>query len=319
MGELVGFLPGGPAGNFACAASRFSPRVGILAAVGSDEAGALIVSEFQRYGVDTSRIRVIEGAKSNFTVSLVDPTGEKAIVVVPMLADAYVLDDSGQEPPRARLLFGMPDPHGHFFAVARPARKCGAQVMIDIELTTLSELPDPVALLPEADIVSFNRDSFIAVTGDLPAIAAARAPRARAAHDHRDPGRRRRIGGHPGRSGRMPGLPGHGRRQHRRQRHLQRGLRQRHARRPAPGRAPPLRQRRRRDRGNRQRAARPFTRHGGGRGVQTRTRVMIWNPDKVAGPVTKSLESSPLSQHTGRGAGGEGRPRQCGGHYQDFV
>jgi sugar/nucleoside kinase (ribokinase family) len=69
----------------------------------------------------------------------------------------------------------MPDPHGHFFAVARPARKCGAQVMIDIELTTLSELPDPVALLPEADIVSFNRDSFIAVTGDLPAIAAARA------------------------------------------------------------------------------------------------------------------------------------------------
>jgi ribokinase/sulfofructose kinase len=175
MGELVGVLPGGPAGNFACAASRFGPRVGILAAVGSDEAGTLIVSEFQRYGVDTSRIRVIEGAKSNFTVSLVDPSGEKAIVVVPMLADAYALDDSGQEPPRARLLFGMPDPHGHFFAVARPARKCGAQVMIDIELTTLSELPDPVALLPEADIVSFNRDSFIAVTGDLPAIAAARA------------------------------------------------------------------------------------------------------------------------------------------------
>jgi ribokinase/sulfofructose kinase len=175
VGELVGFMPGGPAGNFACAASRLGLRAGVMAAVGSDEAGERIVSEFQHFGVDTSCVRVLAGDKSNFTVTLIDPSGEKAIVVVPMLTEGYRLDDPDRPLPRSRLVFGMPDLQGRFWAVARQARECGAEVMIDIERTVLPERGDLGALLAEVDLVSFNRDSFVAATGAAPAIEAARA------------------------------------------------------------------------------------------------------------------------------------------------
>ncbi|MBO3799374.1 MAG: hypothetical protein JTT13_10975 [Candidatus Brockarchaeota archaeon] len=43
------------------AAARLGARVSIMTRVGQDEAGELIISEFKKYGVDTSRIIVQEG------------------------------------------------------------------------------------------------------------------------------------------------------------------------------------------------------------------------------------------------------------------
>ena len=56
MGDLVGSMPGGPAANFACAASRLGLRVAALAEVGDDPAGQVIIDDFASYGVDTSLI-----------------------------------------------------------------------------------------------------------------------------------------------------------------------------------------------------------------------------------------------------------------------
>src|SRR5918911_3957932 len=61
MGKLVGNMPGGPAANFACAASRLGLRVAALAQVGEDQAGQAIVDDFASYGVDTSLIQVRRG------------------------------------------------------------------------------------------------------------------------------------------------------------------------------------------------------------------------------------------------------------------
>ena len=173
IGEFVGYMPGGPAGNFACAASRLGLRAAALAKVGADEAGRLIVEDFQRFGVDTSWVQVIAGEQSNFTVCLIDPTGEKAVVVVPMLDDSYQLDVARRVLPRTRLLFGMPNDHARFRELAKLAHDCGAEVMIDVEPTVVPNRPDLKQFLEGVDIVSFNRASFVAATGEEPSVAAA--------------------------------------------------------------------------------------------------------------------------------------------------
>jgi sugar/nucleoside kinase (ribokinase family) len=174
MGNLVGHLPGGPAGNFACAASRLGLRVVQLAEVGDDEAGRRIVADFQRYGVDTALIEMIPATRSNFTIGMVDPSGEKAMVVVPMLEEPCRLDRAQTVLPRTRLLFIMPNDRARFAALARLAHDCGVSVMIDVEPTVLGGNAELGSLLRNADIVCFNRDSFTAATGAEPTIAAAR-------------------------------------------------------------------------------------------------------------------------------------------------
>lgn len=173
LGKLAGHLPGGPSGNFACAASRLGLRVAVLAEVGDDEPGRLIVADFQRHGVDTSLIQVIDGAASNFTIGLIDPSGEKAMVVVPMLADEPPLDIVARVLPRTRLLYGMPHDRERFDALIQIAHESGAEVMIDVERTILSANPDLARFLDGIDIVSFNEESFIAATGENPSIEGA--------------------------------------------------------------------------------------------------------------------------------------------------
>src|SRR5689334_6928888 len=71
MGELVGNMPGGPAANFACAASRLGLRVAAMAEVGNDPPGQIIVDDFASYGVDTSMMLVRPGGRTCFTIILI--------------------------------------------------------------------------------------------------------------------------------------------------------------------------------------------------------------------------------------------------------
>lgn len=174
IGQFVGYMPGGPASNFACAASRLGLRAAVMAKVGSDEAGRLIVADFERHGVDTSSIEVVAGSPSNFTVCLIDPTGEKAVIVVPMLDEGYPLERARQILPHTRLLFGMPNGREQFRRIARIAHECGADVMIDVEASVAPDPPDLERFLEGIDIVAFNHDSFVAATGEQPGIDTAR-------------------------------------------------------------------------------------------------------------------------------------------------
>jgi sugar/nucleoside kinase (ribokinase family) len=79
-------------GNVACAASRLGLRTGMVSWVGDDANGRLILADLQRFGVDTRHITVQSGANTNYTTVLLDPSGEKAILIVPMSFDILALD-----------------------------------------------------------------------------------------------------------------------------------------------------------------------------------------------------------------------------------
>ncbi|MFN8593379.1 MAG: carbohydrate kinase family protein [Thermomicrobiales bacterium] len=174
LGAFVGYVGGGPASNFACAASRLGLRATTLGKVGNDDAGRLIVKGFAQFGVDTSNIQVIPGQASNFTICMIDPSGEKAVVVVPMLDEALPHDVVERVLPQSRLLFGMPNDREEFGKLIAVAHASGTEVMIDVEATVVPDPPDMVNFLAGVDIASFNQASFTVATGDEPSLAAAR-------------------------------------------------------------------------------------------------------------------------------------------------
>jgi ribokinase/sulfofructose kinase len=174
MGELVGHLPGGPAANFACAASRLGLRVASLAQVGDDVGGQFIIEDFKRFGVDTRYITVRPQADSPFTVILIDPTGEKAIVVVPTFKAEYPPELLAQVLPQARILNMMPQDHEQFLYLGQIAHHYGVEVMIDVEATVGAQRAQLERMLTQTDIANFNQEGFSAATGQTPSFEAAR-------------------------------------------------------------------------------------------------------------------------------------------------
>ncbi len=173
MGNLVGSMPGGPAANFACAASRLGLRVAALAEVGDDPAGQVIIDDFAAYGVDTSLIQIRPGGKTCFTIILIPPSGEKAIVIVPTFQPDYPLDRLRAAFRQTRLIYLMPQNSELFFVIARLAHECGAEVMIDVEPTVGANHERMSRILAEVDIASFNQYGFSAATGAAPSPEAA--------------------------------------------------------------------------------------------------------------------------------------------------
>lgn len=173
MGNLVGNMPGGPAANFACAASRLGLRVAALAEVGDDPAGQAIIDDFASYGVDTSLMQIRPGGKTCFTIIFVPPNGEKSIVIVPTFQPEYPLDLLRTAFRQTRLIYLMPQNNELFFTIAGLAHECGAEVMIDVEPTVGSNRELMRRILAEVDIASFNQYGFSAATGEAPSPEAA--------------------------------------------------------------------------------------------------------------------------------------------------
>lgn len=159
--------------NFACAASRLGLNVSSYCQVGDDEGGRIIIEGFEEYGVDMSLVEVLEGAETPFTVILVDPSGEKVIIVVPTFKAHYSQETASQVLPNTRFLYALPGDEVQFLALAQAAHMHGAEVMIDIEPDTCAERDKLERVLAQTDIASFNQFGFAAAVGEEPSLHAA--------------------------------------------------------------------------------------------------------------------------------------------------
>ncbi len=172
MSKLIGTLSGGPAANFACAASRLGLRVAALAELGDDPAGQLVIDDFIKYGVDTSLIHMRRDGKTSFTVILIPPGGEKAVVVVPTFAPEHSVEQLQAAFSQARLIYLMP--LANFGMLAQLAHACGTEVMIDIEPLDGVDREMMRRIVADSDIASFNQFGFRSAWGVAPSITAAR-------------------------------------------------------------------------------------------------------------------------------------------------
>ncbi|MEZ4661026.1 MAG: PfkB family carbohydrate kinase [Caldilineaceae bacterium] len=90
--------------KLACAA-RLGLNVASFSQVGGDENGRAIVADFARHGVDTSLIETVAGGQSPFTVILIDPSGEKVILVAPGFAATTPSRKAAAKLPNVRYLY----------------------------------------------------------------------------------------------------------------------------------------------------------------------------------------------------------------------
>ncbi len=174
MGQLVGRLPGGTVANFACAAARLGLQVASLSTVGGDEAGELVLQDFRKYGVATKFVIVREEVETHFTVILIEPSGERSIVVVPMFREAYDNEYLQRAISQARAVYSMPNDPALFERMATLARLEGALVMIDVEATIGADRATLERMLQHVDIASFNEGGLVAITGEVPTVEGAR-------------------------------------------------------------------------------------------------------------------------------------------------
>lgn len=75
--------PGGVIGNFLCALSRLGTKSTFVGCLGNDEFGALVRKGFDECGVDMTRLIVKDGEETSYCLTMLDRTGEKALVIAP--------------------------------------------------------------------------------------------------------------------------------------------------------------------------------------------------------------------------------------------
>ena len=82
LGSDLAVHPGGKGANQAVAAARLGARTGLLARVGDDAYGRLLLDSQREAGVDTVGV-LVGGAPTGVALITVDPSGDNSIVVSP--------------------------------------------------------------------------------------------------------------------------------------------------------------------------------------------------------------------------------------------
>lgn len=157
--EYLGQYPGGPVGNFACIASNMGLKVASVCTLGDDAGGKLLLEDFKDYGVDISYIRVDPEFITPFVVVIVDPTGEKA-VIIPELNQKTATIISPEAIRRSKYVYMMGFDHHLFREIAAIAQPSGTKMMADIEPSEELMGEKIYDLLSLCDIASFNQQGF---------------------------------------------------------------------------------------------------------------------------------------------------------------
>lgn len=176
LAQFVGRAAGGLVANAACAAARLGLRTSWAGVLGGDEDGRILRDEFAAFGVDDSlaAARSRPEGISDFTVILLDPSGERAILVVPTLAAPPPLDDGLLSALReTRAVYTLPHAPGWFAEVASATHAAGGLVAVDVESTSPTTGSELRAIIAQSDLVFCNRRGLALAAGeDDPATGA---------------------------------------------------------------------------------------------------------------------------------------------------
>jgi ribokinase len=153
--EPTGDFPGGMMGNCVATAAALGVSAGVVALVGDDTRGRLILDALAARGVDTSYVRVVEDP-TFWTLSLTVPSGDRTLLQFP--TSAFGADWEGFDP---SLLIGVRWVHtvaeqgDPVEPLLRAAKNAGASTSLDIEFPYVNR-PDLPDLMPWVDVAFCN-------------------------------------------------------------------------------------------------------------------------------------------------------------------
>jgi ribokinase len=151
LGRDFATVPGGKGANQAVAVARAGGDCGFIGAVGADPFGTQLRAQLDAAGVDTRRLRVVDGP-SGVALIAVDDAGENTIVVAPGANSTVTgLSDADEAAVAAAdaLICQFEVPVEAVVAAARAARAAGVRVVLNAApaRTVGPDLADVVDLL----------------------------------------------------------------------------------------------------------------------------------------------------------------------------
>jgi len=164
--NYAGQLAGGFIANTVCAAAKLGLRTGWGGLVGGDAFAQTIMRDFELFGVETSDAVVLEESSTDFTVIILTPSGERTILVVPILPTPPILTTSiKQSLVKVRLGYTKFYKQDWFIEVARLIHSGGGKVVVDMEVSSLIDVKAAKAMLRHTDIIFTSEEGIRVVTG----------------------------------------------------------------------------------------------------------------------------------------------------------
>jgi len=175
--ELVQ-VPGGKGANQAAAVARLGGAARLLALVGDDAAGRLLLDSVRADGVDARWVRTVQGVPSGVALIAVADDGGNTIIVAPganACADAATITEASAAFDQARVVIGQLEwPFAAVEALVTQAPQDAIRL-----LNAAPAERRALALLPQVDWLIVNESEAsllaeIAVTDEATAVRAAR-------------------------------------------------------------------------------------------------------------------------------------------------
>lgn len=147
---------GGMIGNAVATTAALGVTAGVIALLGNDARGDLVLADLADRGVDTRWVRRID-APTFWTLALTTPSGERCLIQFP--TPAFTADWDGYDRaivPRARWVHTTAEQGEPVAELLQKARAAGVTTSLDVEHPFV-EREDLPSLLADTDVVFFNR------------------------------------------------------------------------------------------------------------------------------------------------------------------
>ena len=161
----AGQLAGGFIANAACAAAKLGLHTAWGGLLGGDAFAQTILNDFKFFGVETSDVVFLKESSTDFTVIILPPSGERTILIVPILPIPPPLTRSiKQSLKRTRLGYTVFFEHDWFIEVAQLIHAGGGKVVVDMEVNTLKDIDAAKVMLRYTDIVFASEEGVRVLT-----------------------------------------------------------------------------------------------------------------------------------------------------------
>jgi sugar/nucleoside kinase (ribokinase family) len=168
--EEIRLSPAGAAGGAAVTLGKLGATVISAGAIGTDDAGVVLVSALERFGVDCSRLVRRSDVQTSATILPIRPNGERPALHVIGANGTYTIDDVPWEEIESAsfLHVGGPEFLGPENAteILKRARAAGTVTTCDVLADGWPELLDMLApALEHVDYLFPNEEQAVALTG----------------------------------------------------------------------------------------------------------------------------------------------------------
>jgi len=168
LARFIAIQAGGIVSNTACAAAKLGMRAAWAGILGQDEFAEIMLAGFNEFGVDTSLAKIDPGEATDFTVILLEPDGNRTILVVPTtIAPPALKPEVYDALSRFDIVYLPPYVPHWFVEFAGRVHSTGGMIAVDIEASAALKGDQLNSVLQQANLVFTNQRGLAHMTGTL--------------------------------------------------------------------------------------------------------------------------------------------------------